>query len=119
MEKVILTTSQLNQLAFHHPTLASHFGGTVPCDGLPKDPERRRPMGYVVNTDPRGQPGLQWLGVWTHGNRCQVFDSFALPLDAYGTTRPLQDWIDKHFKYRTVNAQSVQSLHNQWVGEPW
>ena len=52
MEKVILTTSQLNQLAFHHPTLAPSFFGTVLCDGLPSDPDVSLPTGYIVNTDP-------------------------------------------------------------------
>ena len=116
MEKVILTTSQLNQLAFHHPTLAPHFGGTVPCDGLPKDPVRDRSVGFIVNTDPRGQPGRHWLGLWTDGNRCELFDSFALSLESYGTTQPLQEWMKRHFKYITVNGQSVQSLHNQSCG---
>ena len=116
MEKVILTTSQLNQLAFHHPTLAPMFGGTVPCDGLPSDPDMGRPTGYVVNTDPAGQPGQHWLGVWTDGNACEVFDSFALDLDTYGTTDPLIHWLRRRFKYVTKNGQSVQSLHNQSCG---
>ena len=116
MEKVILTTSQFNQLAFHHPTLATSFYGTVPCDGLPSNPDVSRPRGYIVNTDPAGQPGQHWLGVWTEGNACEVFDSFALDLDTYGTTEPLQTWLRRHFKYVTSNGQSVQSLHNQSCG---
>ena len=114
MEKLILTTSQLNQLAFHHPTLASSFYGTVPCDRLPSKPVRR-PTGYVVNTDPSGEPRQHWLGVWAEGNTCEVFDSFALDLETYGTTQPLQAWL-RHFKYVTRNGQNVQSLHNQSCG---
>ncbi len=106
----------MNQLAFHHPTLAPSFYGTVPCDGLPSDPNASRPQGYVVNTDPAGQPGQHWLGVWTDGNACEVFDSFALDLTTYGTTEPLQAWLRRHFKYVTKNGQSVQSLHNQSCG---
>ena len=117
MEKVILTTSQLNQLAFHHPTLVPFFYGTVPCDGLPERPDTSRSMGYIVNTDPSGQPGRHWLGVWTNDkNACEVFDSFALPLETYGTTTPLKRWLTRHFKYVTSNGQSVQSLHNQSCG---
>ena len=116
MEKVILTTSQLNQLAFHHPTLATSFYGTVPCDGLPDIPDVSRPQAYIVNTDPSGQPGQHWLGVWTEENACEVFDSFALDLKTYGTTEALQTWLRRHFKYVTSNGQSVQSLHNQSCG---
>ena len=93
MEKVILTTSQLNQLAFHHPTLAVSFYGTVPCDGMPSNPDTSRPQGYIVNTDPAGQPGQHWLGVWTTEKSCEVFDSFALDLNTYGTTAPLKTWL--------------------------
>ena len=116
MEKVILTTSQLNQLAWHHPTLSVSFYGTVPCDGLPSNPDTTRPQGYIVNTDPAGQPGQHWLGVWTEGNACEVFDSFALDLQTYRTTAPLQTWLRRHYKYVTKNGQSVQSLHNQSCG---
>ena len=116
MEKVILTTSQLNQLARHHPTLAPSFYATVPCDGLPPNPDTSRPQAYIVNTDPAGQPGQHWLGVWTEENTCEVFDSFALDLQTYGTTAPLQTWLRRHFKYVTKNGQSVQSLHNQSCG---
>ena len=118
MEKVILTTSQLNQLARHHPTLAPHYYGAVPCDGLPEHPmELQQPKGYIVNTDPTGEPGQHWIGAWTDGNTCEVFDSFALDLPLYQTAQPFQDWLNRHFKYITHNGQSVQSLHNQSCGE--
>ena len=116
MEKVILTTSQLNQLAYHHPTLAPMYGGTVPCDGLPDHPPRERDEGYIVNTDPSGEPGRHWLGLWVSGNACELFDSFALDLDTYETTEPLKMWLRHQFKYVTQNGQSVQSLHNQSCG---
>ena len=116
MEKVILTTSQLNQLACHHPTLSPFFYGTVPCDGLPSNPTRRQKRGYIVNTDPAGEPGQHWLGVWTDGNACEVFDSFALDLETYGSAGPLEKWLRRHYRYVTRNGQSVQSLHNQSCG---
>ena len=117
MEKVILTTSKLNQLARHHPTLASHYYGAVSCDGLPDHPlELQQPKGYIVNTDPAGEPGQHWIGVWTDGNTCEVLDSFALDLPLYQTAQPFQDWLNRHFKYVTHSGQSVQSLHNQSCG---
>ena len=112
----MLTTSQLNQLAYHHPTLSPLFGGTFPCDGLPDHPPRERDEGYIVNTDPAGEPGRHWLGLWVSGNACELFDSFALDLDTYETTAPLKTWLRHQFKYVTQNGQSVQSLHNQSCG---
>ena len=100
MEKVILTTSQLNQLAYHHPTLSPSFGGTFPCDGLPDHPPRDRDEGYIVNTDPTGEPGRHWLGLWVSGNACELFDSFALDLDTYETTEPLKTWLTASIQVR-------------------
>ena len=116
MEKVILNTSQLNQLAFHHPTLAPYFMGTFPCDQLPNlrryDGESR---GLIVNTDPSYMEGRHWLGIWFEKNKCEVFDSLALKLDLYETTDPLKDWL-KHFKYVVHNDMSCQSIYDQSCG---
>jgi len=43
-------------------------------------------------------------------------DSYALPLKAYGTTAPLQEWLDRHFKYQLSNGKSLQSLFSQSCG---
>ena len=79
MEQVALTNTQLDQLA-------SQYGGALPCDRLPSPPPTATPRGYIVNTDPAGQPGRHWLGVWTDGNACEILDSYALPLDVYETS---------------------------------
>lgn len=44
-------------------------------------------------------------------------DSYALPLDSFLTTTPLQAWLDKHWKYVMRNGQSLQSLYNQCCGD--
>ena len=52
MEKVALNNVQLDRLADSQPMLRPYFYKTVPCNQLPD-----APMGYIVNTDPAGEPG--------------------------------------------------------------
>lgn len=117
MEKVVLSTSDLNQLARHHPTLAPYFVATLPSDLLPPPRRLTTPCGLIVNTDTSDLPGRHWLGLWlTSDGRCEVLDRFALNLDVYETTRPLQKWL-KQFKHVTYNRQSLQSVADQSCGD--
>ena len=52
MEKITLNNRQLDFLASHDPVLEPFFFGTVPCDKLPRHPDKSNPTGYIVNTDP-------------------------------------------------------------------
>ena len=112
MEKVALNTRQLDQLTFHHPTLAPYFGGTHPCDGIPDPAKVSHPQGFIVNTDPSDLPGRHWLGVWIEENKCELFDSFGLDLELYETADPLIKWLDQ-FSFVKRNGKSVQSLYDQ------
>ena len=117
MEKVALNNVQLDVLAESQPTLKPHFYKTVPCDRLPKSPDKKGPVGYIVNTDPQGMPGRHWLALWTHDNVCEVLDSYALPLETYETTEPLQKWLNQHWKYVVENGKSLQSIYSQSCGD--
>ena len=44
-------------------------------------------------------------------------DSYALPLETYLSTRPLQEWLDRHWKYVVQNGRSLQSLYSQSCGD--
>ena len=116
MEKVTLNNLQLDHLAMNHPELASVFYGTVPCDRLPKTPSKEGPTAYIVNTDPHDKPGMHWIALWTEGNVCEIMDSYAIPLEVYCTTQPLQEWLNCNFKYRVHNGKSLQSLFSQSCG---
>ena len=117
MEKITLNNRQLDFLASHDPVLEPFFFGTVPCDKLPRHPDKSNPTGYIVNTDPHYLPGKHWIALWTDGKTCEVIDSYALPLSTYGTTDPLVDWLNKHWKYVIRNGQSLQSLYSQSCGD--
>lgn len=117
MEKVALNNVQLDHLAKADPMLKPFFFGTVPCDQLPSKPCKDKPRGYIVNTDPAELPGRHWIALWTEGNMCEVMDSYALPLDVYQTTAPLQAWLKTHWKDVIRNGQSLQSLFSQSCGD--
>ena len=117
MEKVVLNDLQLEYLARGNPYLEKHFVGVFPCDKLPDKPDKSEPRAYIVNTDPEEMPGRHWIALWTENNKCEVMDSYALPLDTYRTTGPLQAWLDKHWKYVVHNGRTLQSLFSQSCGD--
>ena len=117
MEKVALNNVQLDHLARAHPLLRCVFHGTVPCDRLPRTVSQEGPTAYIVNTDPHDQPGVHWITLWADKNRCEIVDSYGLPLEVYGTTEPIQEWLDRHFKYQLYSGKSLQSVFSQSCGD--
>ena len=79
MEFVALSDTVLRTLALEDPELRRVFHGVYPADQLPRSPPRSVRQAYIVNTDPAGEPGQHWLGLWTEQNKCEVFDSYGLP----------------------------------------
>lgn len=114
MEFVPLSSRVLTFLAMEDPYLRRYFHGTHPADKLPKNPVQRVSTGYIVNTDPAGQPGEHWLAIWTKDNVCEVFDSYGLPLNTY-TNPELQKWFSQ-WKYVVQNQDTLQALASQTCG---
>ena len=84
MELFILSTAKMEFVAREDPDLNEAFRGVFPADKLPSVPYWRvLSDAYIVNTDPEGQPGEQWLAIWTRNRVCEVFDSFGSPLSTY------------------------------------
>ena len=117
MEKVALNNLQLDYLAGTHPRLSRVFYGTVPYDRLPRTLPPEGPIAFIVNTDPHDEPGRHWIAMWSEGNVCEILHSYGLSLDVYGTTGPIKEWLDRHFKYQMHSGQSLQSLFNQSCGD--
>lgn len=116
MEGVALINVQLDMLAENDKDLKNFYCGAVACDKLPNNPHTNSPRAYIVNTDPYGKPGQHWIALWTKGNKCEVMDSYGVPLDVYGTTEPLQSWLHKKWKYVIYNGQTLQALNSQSCG---
>ena len=114
MEFVPLSTRVLNYLAKDDPVLKRYFHGTYAADQLPRHPVKRVSTGYIVNTDPAGKTGEHWLGIWTKGDVCEVFDSFGLPLSTYHQP-DLQRWF-KQWKHVLQNQDTLQALDSQTCG---
>ena len=76
-----MDNTQLDTLANQDPYLKKVYRGSFPCDLLPRSPNKDRPMAYIVNTDPAGQPGQHWIALWTQDRVCEVMDSYGLPLE--------------------------------------
>jgi len=117
MEKVALNNLQLDYLARTNPSLCCVFHGTVPCDRLPRTVPQEGPTAYIVNTDPHDKPGFHWIALWADRDKCEIMDSYGLPLDTYGTSEPIQAWLDRHFKYQIHHGKSLQSLFSQSCGD--
>ena len=90
------------------------FHGVYPADQLPRSPPRSVRQAYIVNTDPAGEPGQHWLGLWTEQNKCEVFDSYGLPLHVY-TNPELHQWWGQ-WKYLTRSYMTLQAMESQTCG---
>ena len=69
---------------------------------------------YIVNTDLAGEPGQHWLWLWTEQNKCEIFDSYGLPLHVY-TNPELHQWWSQ-WKYLTRSDITLQALDSQTCG---
>ena len=114
MEFVALSDTVLRTLALEDPTLRRVFHGVYPADNLPRSPAMSVRQAYIVNTDPAGEPGQHWLGLWTEKNQCEIFDSYGLPLHVY-TNPELHQWWGQ-WKYLTRSDQTLQALDSQTCG---
>ena len=113
MEFVALSDSVLTYLAKDDRELRPYFRGVFAANQLPivsKQPVNA----YIVNTDPAGQPGQYWLGLWSHHNICEVFDSYALPLATYSNPH-LQAWL-KQWKDIISSKQPLQAMDSYTCG---
>ena len=114
MEFVALSDRVLRTLALEDPTLRRVFHGVYPADQLPRSPPKSVRQAYIVNTDPAGEPGQHWLGLWTEQNKCEIFDSYGLPLHVY-THPDLHQWWSQ-WKHLIRSDQTLQALDSQNCG---
>ena len=114
MEFVALSDTVLRALALDDPELRRVFQGVYPADKLPPSPPQTVRAAYIVNTDPAGEPGQHWLGMWTEQNKCEIFDSYGLPLHVYKNPELHQWW--SQWKYLTRSDITLQAMDSQTCG---
>ena len=71
-------------------------------------------IAYIVNTDPAGELGQHWLGLWTEQNKCEIFDSYGLPQHVYKDPDLHQWW--SQWKYPTRRDITLQAMDSQTCG---
>ena len=113
MEFVPLSDTVLSYLAQDDRELKPYFRGVFPADKLPPV-SKKRVNAYIVNTDPAGEPGEHWFGIWTYHNICEVFDSYGLPLSSYKNPT-LQTWF-KQWKEVISSDQPLQAMDSFTCG---
>ena len=113
MEFVALSDSVLTYLPKEDRELRPYFRGVFAVDQLPRV-TKQSVNAYIVNTDPAGQPGQHWLGIWSHHTVCEVFDSYAFPLGTYSNPH-LQAWF-KQWKHLISSEQPLQAMDSYTCG---
>ena len=114
MEFVALSDTVLRALALDDPQLRRVFQGVYPADKLPRSPTKTVRAAYIVNTNPAGEPGQHWLGLWTEQNKCEIFDSYCLPLHVCKDPDLHQWW--SQWKYLTRSDITLQAMDSQTCG---
>ena len=63
----------------------------------------------------RAEPGQHWLGLWTEKNKCEIFDSYGLPLRVYEDPDMHQWW--NQWKYLMICSDiTLQAMDSQTCG---
>ena len=114
MEFVALSDTVLPALALDDPQLRRVFQGVYPADQLPRSPPKTVRAAYIFNTDPAGESGQHWLGLWTEQNKCEIFDSYGPPLHVYKDPGLHQWWSQR--KYLTRSDITLQAMDGQTCG---
>ena len=84
------------------------FEAVLAADQPPLVLPTKRPLMYVLNTDPQARPGQHWVALYIgHDDVCEYFDSFGqeptILFERY-LNRHCRDWI-----YNDVRLQSAVS----------
>lgn len=86
------------------------------ADNLPEAPEKSRPRAYIVNTDESSKLRSHWLAISTEDYKCEVFDSYGLPLNWYKPSEVVA-WVYEHFGTICSNAVSLQEIDREPCGQ--
>jgi hypothetical protein len=95
------------------PFTKTVFTDVLPSDRLPLE-IRKRPRGYILNTDPSDKPGSHWVAMYlTEDGKGEFWDSYGQAHGFYGQN--FTQFLDKHCGTFTWNRRILQSLHRTCV----
>lgn len=101
---------EISALINHHPNMRIPFGGVYAVNTLPKTPEMRRPLIYIVNTAPSFTKGDHWT--------CIYFGVDDIPefFDSYGFSPKLEFELFMGKPYRK-NITQLQGFFSTVCGQ--
>ena len=82
---------------------------------MPKVKDIQTRSAYIVNVDTRDKQSSHWLSIFVEKDRCEVFDSYGLPLHWYKLS-PLVTWVFKHYQDVSSNVGQLQVTDSNTCG---
>ena len=83
------------------------FPDILPSDRLPHE-IRKRPRGYILNTDPSNKPGSHWVEMYlTEDGKGEFGDSYGQAPGFY--SQNFTQFLDKHCSTFTWNRRILQA----------
>lgn len=96
------------------PTLRRHVMGVYARNNLPSTiPWHLRTQGlaFIVNTEPSNKQGRHWIVIVMEGNKAEVFDSLAEPLN-----ENFSHYVKSNVTSYIHNGQRLQSVDSEICG---
>ena len=92
-----MDTTEIRAVLVSDPQIRRYFKGVLACDELPgKIPNY--PAAYVINTQPKRQPGEHWIALYFQNPNCaEFFCSFGIP-----PTGPIWAFAKPNSKYTFI-----------------
>ena len=91
------------------------LGGVISYEELPTKHETDKPIIYLVNTDPLGEPGEHWVAIYLEEKTAEFFDSLGAPPETYSSH--IKDFLivnGPQYKYSVKRIQGEQPVCGQY-----
>nr|DAC81423.1 TPA_asm: adenain [Strongylocentrotus sea urchin adintovirus] len=109
-----MDTSQIDYVLKQHPSIRTYYGGTYPSDALPRDIGLDKQC-FVVNVDPRSQPGSHWVAFYFEGGKGEFFDSYGNEPSFY--SKRFTTFLQRNSVSWIYNSKRVQGTLSTVCGQ--
>ena len=91
------------------------FKDVLPSDCLPHE-IRKKPRGYILNTDPSNKPGSHWVAMYlTEDGKGKFWDSYGQAPGFY--SQNFTQFLGKHCGTFTWNRKILQAFSSDMCGQ--